>query len=86
MALADLEQLEGPWRELMESKDPKSVAVAFRLALVHLAQSSMRIQMADVIQQVETKLAARKRATALEAASPEGLQGAGEVRRPVAIQ
>ena len=42
--------------------------------------------MADVIQQVETKLAARKRATALEAASPEGLQGAAEVRRPVAIQ
>ena len=35
--------------------------------------------MADVIQQAETKLAARKRAIALEAASPEGLQGAAEV-------
>ena len=40
---------------------------------------STRIQMADVIQQSEAKLAARKRATALEAASPEGLQGTAEV-------
>ena len=46
---------------------------------MHLAQNSKRIQMADVIQQAETKLAARKRAIALEAASPEGLQGAAEV-------
>ena len=64
----------------------KISGVVLRLALVHLAQTSKRIQMADVIKQVETKLAAWKRATSLEAASPEGLQGAGEVRRPVAIQ
>ena len=64
----------------------KISGVGLRLALVHLAQTSKRIQMADVIKQVETKLAAWKRATSLEAASPEGLQGAGEVRRPVAIQ
>ena len=32
----------------------------------------------DVIQQAETKPAARKRATALEAVSHEGLQGAAE--------
>ena len=50
MALADLEQLEGPWMELMQSKDPESVAVAFRLALAHLTQTSKRLQMADVIQ------------------------------------
>ena len=50
MALADLEQLEGPWMELMQSKDPESVAVAFRLVLAHLTQTSKRLQMADVIQ------------------------------------
>ena len=60
--------------------------VGLRLALLHLVQTSKRIQMTDLIQQAETKPAARKRAIALEAASPEGLQGAAEVRRPVAIQ
>ena len=79
MALSDLEQLEEPWTALMRSKDPESVAVAFRLALMHLAQTSKRIQMADVIPSVETKLAPRTRATALEAASREDLQGAAEV-------
>ena len=49
MALSDLEQLEGPWMELMQSKDPESVAVAFRLALAHLTQTSKQLQMADVI-------------------------------------
>ena len=79
MALSDLEQLEGPWTALMQSKDPRSVAVAFRLALVHLEQTSKRIQMADVIQQAEMKLAPRTGATALEAVRHEGLQGAAEV-------
>ena len=40
MALSDLEQLEGLWLELMQSKDPESVALAFRLALAHLVQTS----------------------------------------------
>ena len=53
MALSDLEQLEGPWMELMQSQDPESVAVAFRLALAHLVQTSKQLQMADVIQSVE---------------------------------
>ena len=79
MALSDLEQLEEPWMAMMQSKEPESVAVAFRLALVHLAHTSKRIQMADVIQQEETKLAPRTRATALEKGSHEGLQGAAEV-------
>ena len=78
MALSDLEQLQGPWTVLMQSKDPTSVAVAFRFALVHLAQTSKRIQMADVIQQDETKLAPMEQATALKAASHEGLQRAAE--------
>ena len=79
MALSDLEKLEGPWTALMQSKDPTSVAVAFRLALVNLARTSKRLQMADVIQQAEMKLAPRTRATALEAVSHEGSQGAAEV-------
>ena len=59
MALSDLEQLEGPWMELMQSKDPESVAVAFRLALAHLTQTSKRLQMADVIQQAEESIACK---------------------------
>ena len=54
-ALADLEQMEGPWLELMQTKDPESVALAFRLALAHLAQTSKHLQMADVIQSVEKR-------------------------------
>ncbi len=45
MAMADLAQMEWPWLELMQSKDPESVAVAFRLALPHLTQTSKRLQM-----------------------------------------
>ena len=54
-ALADLEQMEGPWLELMQTKDPESVALAFRLALAHLAQTSKHLQMADVIQAAEKR-------------------------------
>ena len=53
MALSDMEQLEEPWTRLMESKDPESVALAFRLALAHLVQTSKRLQIAVVIQQAE---------------------------------
>ncbi len=56
MALSDLEQLEGPWMELMQSKDPESVALAFRLALAHLVQTSKRLQIAVVIQQAEESI------------------------------
>jgi hypothetical protein len=54
--LSDLEQLEASWMDLMESKEPESVALAFRLALVHLAQSSKRLQVAGVIQQAEESI------------------------------
>ena len=54
-ALADLEQMEGPWLELMQTKDPESVALAFRLAFAHLAQTSKHLQMADVIQSAEKR-------------------------------
>ena len=56
MALSDLEQLEEPWTGLMESKDPESVALAFRLALAHLVQTSKRLQIAVVIQQAEESI------------------------------
>ena len=53
MALSDLEQLERPWLELMQSREPESVAVAIRLALAHLVQTSKQLQMAAVIQAAE---------------------------------
>ena len=56
IALSDLEQLEEPWMGLMESKDPESVALAFRLALAHLVQTSKRLQIAVVIQQAEESI------------------------------
>ena len=59
MALSDLEQLEEPWMGLMESKDPESVALAFRLALAHLVQTSKQLQIAGVIQQAEESIACK---------------------------
>ena len=73
MAMADLEQMEGPWLELMQSKDPESVAVAFRLVLAHLTQTSKRLQMADVIQSAE-----QQGETAYEAVRHQRLQGAAK--------
>ena len=53
MALSDLEQLEGTWMELMQSKDPESVAVAFRLVLAHLTVQSERLNKAMVLDRLE---------------------------------
>ena len=77
MAMADLEQMEGPWLELMQSNGPESVALAFRLALAHLTQTTKRLQMADVIQTAEENLAGDG-ATAYQAVSQERMQGAAE--------
>ena len=79
MALSDLEQLEGPWMDLMQSKDPESVAVAFRLALAHLTQTSKQLQMADVIQSAE-----EQGATAYKAVRHKRLQGAAQSGRGIA--
>ena len=79
MAQADLEQMEGPWMELMQSKDPESVAVAFRLVLAHLTQTSKRLQMADVIQSAE-----QQGETAYEAVRHQRLQGAAKTGREIA--
>ena len=49
MALSELEQPEYPWMGLMQSINPDSVTVAFRLALMHFAKVSRRLQMADVV-------------------------------------
>ena len=55
-ALSDLEQLEGLWKEFMESKGPESVAVPFLFALAqHLFQTIKRMQMADLIQPSEER-------------------------------
>ena len=77
--MADLEQMEGPWLELMQSKDPESVAVAFRLVLAHLTQTSKRLQMADVIQSAE-----QQGETAYEAVRHQRLQGAAKTGREIA--
>ena len=63
MALSDLEQLEGLWLELMQSKDPESVALAFRLALAHMATTSKRLMGAMVLDRLD----AEEGATAHEA-------------------
>ena len=75
-----LEQLEGPWLELMQSRDPESVALAFRLTLAHLAQTSKRLQMADVIQSVEEGATASKavRHQRLQEAAKDGREIAGK--------
>ena len=54
--LSDLDQQKALWIGLMGSKDPKPVALAFRLTLVQLAQTSERMQMAEVIQQAEESI------------------------------
>ena len=53
VALSNLEQMEVPWMELMQSKAPEPVALALRLVLAHLTQPSKQLQMADAIQSVE---------------------------------
>ena len=58
MAQSALGQLDRPWMELMQSKDPESesAALAFRLALAHRVQTSKQLQMAGVIQSTEERL------------------------------
>ncbi|QNI98431.1 hypothetical protein SynRS9902_02560 [Synechococcus sp. RS9902] len=53
------------------------MAMAFRLVLAHLTQTSKRLQMANVIQTTEEHLAGDG-ATALEAVRHQRLQGAAE--------
>ena len=49
---------------LMQSMNPDSVTVAFRLALMHFAKVSRRLQMVDVVKTAEMELAPRERAVA----------------------
>ncbi len=51
--LSNLEQLEGPWLELMATGDPESVALALRLLLCHLEHTASMTQRAMVIAEVE---------------------------------
>ena len=57
--MADLEQLELPWMELMQSKDPEFVAMGYRLLLAHLVQTSQHLQIASEIQKSEQLLQGR---------------------------
>ena len=45
MALFVVEPIERPGMELMQSKNPESVTVAFRLALAHQLHTAKRVQM-----------------------------------------
>ena len=49
---------------LMQSMNPDSVTVAFRLALMQFPKVSRRLQMVDVVKTAEMELAPRERAVA----------------------
>ena len=51
--LSNLEQLEGPWLELMASGEPEAVATALRLFQSHLQWTIEKIGPTLVISEVE---------------------------------
>lgn len=51
-----LEQLEGPWLELMASGEPEAVATALRLFQSHLQWTMQQMQRAMVISEAEASL------------------------------
>ena len=54
---SNLEQIEGPWLQLMESGDPDCVATALRLYLSHLQMTITQMAPAMVITEAEQALA-----------------------------
>ena len=60
--LADLERLEEPWLEEMQSGDPETVAITLRLLMAHMASMSKRLMGAMVLDRFDAE-----RATAWEA-------------------
>ncbi len=54
--LSNLEQLEGPWVELMSSGDPESVATALRLFQSHLLWTAKQIGATLVINEATAAL------------------------------
>ena len=57
--LSNLEQLEGPWLELMETGDPESVAVALRLFQSHLMWTIEKLGPTLAISEAEAALSSR---------------------------
>lgn len=53
---SSLEQIEGPWLQLMETGDPECVATALRLYLAHLQMTITQLQPAMVITEAEQAL------------------------------
>ena len=51
--LSNLEQLEGPWLELIATGEPTTAATALRLFLCHLEHTVSMTQRAMVISQAE---------------------------------
>ena len=65
----------------MQSKAPESVALAFRLALAHLVQTSNHLQIADVIHSVE-----EQGATDYHAVSHQRMQKVAKIcKKPVIV-
>ena len=48
-ALADLEQIEGPFMNAVTASDPEGAAVMLRLLLAHMASTSKRVMLAMVL-------------------------------------
>ena len=70
--LSNLEQLEGPWLELIGTGDPECVATALRLFHFHLRMTITRMAPAMVISEAQQNL--RNAAEGPEAwSSSEGL-------------
>ena len=52
-ALADLEQIEGPFMNAVTASDPEGAAVMLRLLLAHMASTSKRVMLAMVLDRVD---------------------------------
>lgn len=61
--LSNLEQLEGPWLELIASGEPEAVATALRLFQSHLQWTMQQMQRAMVITEAEQSLGLHDPAT-----------------------
>ena len=68
--LADLERLEGPWLEEMQSGDPETVAITLRLLMAHMASMSKRLMGAMVLDRLDAERATTSEAVGLFESGP----------------
>ena len=59
--LSYLEQLEGPWLELMACGEPEMMATTLRMLLAHMTWGSKLILQAMVLDEMEMELAITRR-------------------------